>query len=141
MQTRHGVLGGASWTRGKVSKARMRLVRSRCQQIRASKLEHAVWQDGDDVLLSHRSRTSLGASIPRKVDGTRQSDLWWVPAGFSQGPVCESRPGPYTRLGQIWVLDSACWVHGRGGTAGQTTVHKADRRPTKQFLSKQIADS
>ena len=70
-----------------------------------TQLAHATWQDGDDVLLSHRSCTSLGASSPRKVDGTREKDLWYVPAGFSQGPVCKSRPGPYTRLGQ-----SGCWA-------------------------------
>ena len=35
MQTRHRVLGDASWTRGKVSKARMQLVTSRCPRIRA----------------------------------------------------------------------------------------------------------
>ena len=86
----------------------MRLVTSRCQRIRAPKLKHAAWQDGGDgLLLSPRSRTSLGAFSPRKVDGTRAKDLWCVPAGFSQGPVCESRPGLHTRLGQIGVLGSA----------------------------------
>ena len=42
---------------GKVSKARMQLVTSRCQRIRAPKLKHAVWQNGGVVLLSHPSRT------------------------------------------------------------------------------------
>ena len=63
----------------------------------------------------HRSRTSLGACSPCKVDGTRAKDLWCVPAGSPQGPVCESRPGLYTRPGQIWVL----------GSAGRSTGSKA----------------
>jgi len=63
--------------------------------------------------LSHRSRTSLGAFSPCKVDSTRQSVLWWIPAGFSQGPVCESRPGLFTRLGQsgCWTLQVDRWDH------------------------------
>ena len=76
---------------GKVSKALIVLVRSRCQRIRAPKLEHAAWQDGGIVLLSHCSRTSLGAFSLCKVDGTRQSVLWWVLAGFSK--VQYANPG------------------------------------------------
>ena len=49
---------------------------------------------------------------PRNVDGTRPSDRWWVSAGFSQGPAYKSRPGLFTRPGQIEALGSAGWVHG-----------------------------
>ena len=143
---------------GKVSKARMQLVRSRCQRIRAPKLErrhHATsrWQDGGVVLLSHRSRTSLSAFSPRKVDGTRAKDPRCAPAGFSQGPAYKSRPGLLTRLGQIGVLGSVVGFRMTLGTtctlgpsprrnSRQVTPHQADRRlDTVQLLSKQIADS
>ena len=92
MQTRHGVLGDASWTRGKVSKTRMRLVRSRCQRIPAPSSSTPRGKMAATHSFRHRSRTRLGASSPRKVDGTGEEDLWYVPAGFSQGPVSESRP-------------------------------------------------
>ena len=83
MQTRHGVLGSASWTRGKVSKARMRLVTSRWSRIQApsssmqrgkmalillsAPLAHVAWQDGGDVLLlsaplTHQPRHTACAS-------------------------------------------------------------------------------
>ena len=116
MQTRHTVLGDASWMRGKVSKARMRLVTSRCQWIRAPKLKHAAWQNGGVVLLSHRPRTSVNAFSPRKVDGTRAKDPRCAPAGFSQGAAYKSRPGLLTRSGQIGVLGSA------GGSTGLQDV-------------------
>ena len=45
---------------------------------------------------------------PAPVRSTAQEvKIRCVPAGFSQGPVCESRPGLHTRLGQIGVLGSA----------------------------------
>ena len=148
MQTRCGVLGSASWTRGKVSKARMRLVRSRCQRIRAPKLEHEGWQDGARTPFPGTARACRGASSPRKVDGTRAKDLWCVPAGFSQGPVYKSRPGLFTRLGQIGVLGSA------GGSMGSQimsnrAVSKDSQRlrdwtpdePVDDLLIKSIADS
>ena len=138
MQTRHGVLGDASWNRGSV-KGTNAAHEKPCQQIRAPKLEHAAWQDGARTPFPGTARTCRGASSPRKVDGTRAKDLWCVPAGFSQGPVYKSRPGLFIRLGQIGVLGSAGWVHGLGGTAGQnhssqsrSPTHTAVPRPTKQ---------
>jgi len=70
----------------------------------------ARWRQCTPIGTAHAR--SLGASSPCKVDGTRAKDLWCVPAGFSQGPVCESRPGLCTRPGQIWVLGFA------GGSTG-----------------------
>ena len=133
MQTRHGVLGDTSWTRGKVSKAQMRLVTSRCCRIRAPKLEHAAWQDGarTPIGTSRACRVARwqrrlpfvgtahapAASRPAPVRSTAQElKIRCVPAGFSQGPVCESRPSLYTRPGQIWVLGSA------GGSTGSKDV-------------------
>ena len=46
-------------------------------------------------------------------------DLWYAPARSSRGPAFKSRPGLFTRQGQIEVLGSAGWVRGRGGTTGQ----------------------
>ena len=69
------------------------------------KLEHAAWQNGARLPLSHRTRPPR-ALTPRKVDGTRPSDRRWVSAGFSQGPAYKSRPGLFTRQGQIEVPGS-----------------------------------
>ena len=92
MQTGHGVLGGASWTRGKVCEAQMRLVTSQCRRIRAP--SSARWHSYSyrhrsrtprgkmattTSFCRHRSRTSLDTSSPCKVDGTRAKD-----------PVCSS---------------------------------------------------
>ena len=124
MQTRHGVLGGASWTREKVCEAQMRLVTSRCRRIRAPSsstqrgkmvlvllsalLAHAAWQDGDDdILLSAPSRTSLGASSPCKVDGTRAKD-----------PVCSS-----------WFL-----------TRSRMQIQAKEEQLVESLLMKQIPD-
>ena len=95
----------------------------------SASLVHAAWQDGGDgFLLSHRSRTSLSAFSPRKVDGTGAKDLWCVPAGFTQGPVCESRPGLYTRPGQIGVglrrrIDGMKDVSSRAGSQDSQRLH------------------
>ena len=67
------------------------------------KLEHAAWQNGARLPFSHRTRPPR-ALTPRKVDSTRPSDRRWAPAGFSQGPAYKSRPGLFTRQGQIEVF-------------------------------------
>ena len=89
----------------KVSKARMSLVTNGYPRIRAPKLEHAAWQNGARPPLSHRTQPPR-ALTSRKVDGTRPSDQRWVSAGFSQGPAYKSRPGLFTRQGQIEVPGS-----------------------------------
>ena len=62
---------------------------------------------------------SLGAYRAREVDCTRAKDpRWYAPAGFSQGPAYKSRPGLFTRLGQIGVLGSA------GGSMGPQGVSR-----------------
>ena len=38
----------------------------------------------------------------------------------------------------LWMTSG--WIHNREGTARRVTLHEADPRPTKQLLSKQIAD-
>ena len=78
----------------------------------STRLEHAAWQDGGVVLLSHPSRMQ-----PRHVQSPRgrrpkMKNLWNAPAGFSQGPAYKSGPGLFTRQGQIEVLGSA------GGSTG-----------------------
>ena len=119
MQTRHRVLGDASWTRGKVSKARKRLVTSRCQWIRAPSSNTPRGKMAASAFCRTPHARSLGAFRPREVDGTRAKDPRCAPAGFSQGPAYKSRPGLFTRQGQIEVLGSAGWIHGRGGTTSQ----------------------
>ena len=90
----------------------------------STQLEHAAWQDGARTLIGiaracrvarwRRRRPFVGtahapaSARPAPVRSTAQElKIRCVPAGFSQGPVCESRPGLYTRPGQIWVLGSA----------------------------------
>ena len=121
MQTRHRVLGDASWTRGKVSKG-LNAARDKPMSMDSStQLEHAWHLRGKwrRRPFSSPHACSLSAFRPRKVDGTRAEDPRCAPAGFSQGPAYKSRPGLFTRQGQIEVLGSAGWVRGRGGTAGQ----------------------
>ena len=121
--------------RGKVSKARMQLVRSRCQQIRTPKLEHTAWQDGARTPFPGTAcARSLGNFSPRKVDGTRAKDPRCASAGFSQGPAYKSRPGLLTRLGQIGVLGSA------GGSTGWKNVSSRAGSKDSQRLRGWIQD-
>ena len=81
---------------------------SRCPRIRAPKLEHAAWKNGARppfvADLTHALSRVLAL---RNVDGTRPLDRRWVSADFSQGPAYKSRPGLFTRQGQIEVPGSA----------------------------------
>ena len=103
MHTRHGVLGGATWTRGKASKALMRLVTSRCRQIRAPS---SSMQRGKMalVLLSAQLTTQRRSTAQeRKIYGVFQ---------------LVSHKVQYANPGQ-------------GGTACRVTPHEADPRLTK----------
>ena len=73
----------------------------------STQLEHAAWQNGGVVHLSQTSRMHSHAFRPREVNCTRAKDpRWYATAGFSQGPTYKSRPGLFTRQGQIGVLGS-----------------------------------
>ena len=129
-----------------------------------SKLEHAAWQNGAHTPIlgttcapAWRDRTrsligtacarSLGASSPRKVDGTRQSDGWWVPAGFSRGPIYKSRSGLFIRPGQIQALGAAGESMGSQDVSSRAVSKDSqrlrDRTPDEPVddLIKSIADS
>ena len=92
-------------------------------------LEHAAWQNGAPLPLSHRTRPPR-ALTPRKVDGTRPSDRRWVSADFSQGPAYKSRPGLFTRQGQLEVPGSA-----GGSTNVSSREVSKDRQRLRRFLS------
>ena len=117
----------------KVSKARMSLVTSRCPRIRAPKLEHAAWQNGARPPLSHRTQPPR-VLTPRKIDGTRLSDRRWVSAGLSQGPAYKSRPGLFTRQGQIGVPGSGRLGPWDSKTSSSREVSR-DRQRLRRFLS------
>ena len=72
----------------------------------STRLEHAVWQDGSVVLFLLPTPFAHVASARPDPRGRwpKTKDLWYAPAGFSQGPANKSRPGLFTRLGQIGVL-------------------------------------
>ena len=101
---------------GKVSKARIRLVTSRCQRIRAPSSNTPRGKMAASSFCRTAHARSLSAFSPRKVDGTGAEDPRCAPAGFSQGPAYKSRPGLLTRSGQIGVLGSA------GGSTGLQDV-------------------
>ena len=102
MQTRHRVLGDASWTREKVSEARMWLVTSRCRRIRAPKLKHAAWQNGVvlfllPALLAHAASACSDPAYCRRHKTVRSmvGFSWFLTRSSIQvqaRPVHQTRP-------------------------------------------------
>ena len=114
MQTRHGqhadktcrVLGDASWMRGKVSKARMRLVTSRCQRIRAPGSNTPRGKMAAASSFCHTAHAhSHSAFSPYKVDGTRRKIYGMLQLAFHK--VQYTRPGLACSPGSA---KSGCWA-------------------------------
>ena len=134
MQTRHRVLGDASWTREKVSEARMWLVTSRCPRIRAPKLKHAAWQNGARPCIAALTHAALACSDParsiapeRKIHGgmlqlafhkvqhtspglacspDQAKSRCWAPQAHRQADrqMCRAVPGAETVRGSVTGL-------------------------------------
>ena len=138
---------------GKVSKARMRLVRSRCQRIRAPKLEHAVWQDGARTPFPGTARACRGASSLSAQERRHKSERsmvcssWFLTRSSIQiqaWPVHQTRPNRSVGLRMLgpWPRRNSRSNHSSQSRSPTDTAVplEADRRLDTSSFSAHAAD-
>ena len=120
MQTRHRVLGDASWTRGKSVNGPNAARDKPISMDLSTQLEHAAWQDGGVVHLSQPSRTQpRSIQTPRKVDGPRRKICGMLKLAFHK--VLHTSPGLACSPDKA---KSRCWAPQAGSVAEEAPPAK-----------------